>query len=672
MKKKLNKICYFFSCICLCFLFSNAALAVPPANDNCTGAILVTTSVYSDLGVVYTSGNTTTATRSIPNPGCVGGANDNNDDIWYKFVAQTQTELLRVQSVVAGSNYVTLGYALYDGCGGTEITCNNGMATFYGNEMLGGLTPGNTYYIRFWAQGPFTSMTFSFAIMDITPLVPANDAASATFLNINAPGQHCITPQFYTTASATRSANNPTCNTDNDDDVWFQFICPSNAVNIYPEEGALISTGGFANMAMEIFDATLGISTSCTANYGVGSSTSFSGIAGHVYQIRIWTMGTTDRAVFSLCLQQGYNVLPANNTCATATALTVGAGICTNSVLGNLFNADVTAALTGNPSCTVNTTLKNDVWYTATVPASGNLVVQTSATHSAVNDLVLLAYTNNCNTYTQITCDEDGNPDAFPSANHSRISLTGRTPGEIIYFRVLPRNTDNMGEFSICAFDESVAALPAVSITDVKLNEGNAGTKQFDFTVSLSSASANTVSVKYRTADISATAGIDYVGVPTKTLITFNPGDTVKTVSITINGDTNVETNETFKVTLSNAVNAVIADISGKGTIKNDDGPVPALSSMANEEDNVIAQGISKSRIYPNPVTDKLNIELSVASNNKYTITIMDITGRFIKQLTVAPNQKNIVINTGTLSRGSYLVKIESTTENTSLKFIKQ
>ncbi|MEP7319800.1 MAG: Calx-beta domain-containing protein [Panacibacter sp.] len=671
---KQNSLKTAVSLINLLLLLSITSLlkAQAPANDNCTGAILVATSPYDDLAVTYTNGNTTTATRSIPNPGCVGGANDNNDDIWYSFVAQTQTELLRVHSVVAGSSYVTLGYALYDGCGGTEITCNSGMATFYGNEMLGGLTPGNTYYLRFWAQGPFTAMTFSFAVMDITPQIPGNELASATLLNINAPGQHCITPQFYTTASATRSSPNPSCNNNNDDDVWFQFTCPANTVNIYPEEGALISTGGFANMGLEIIDGTAGVSVSCTANYGVGSTTLLSGIVGHIYYIRIWTMGTTDRAVFSLCLQNGYDVSPShvNNTCSTATDLTVGAGTCTNSVTGNLLDADLTAALTGNPSCTINTTLKNDVWYKATVPASGNLVVQTSATHSAVNDLVLLAYTNNCNTYTQITCDEDGNTAAFPSANHARISLTARTPGEIIYFRVLPRNIDNMGQFSICAFDETAAALPSVSITDVKLNEGNSGTKQFDFTVSLSSASLNTVSVKYRTVDVSATGGVDYVAVPTKTLLTFNPGETAKTVSITVNGDTSVEAKEIFKVNLTNPVNAVIADNSGKGTIKNDDGPVPAVSAV-DEEDDITAQSISKIRIYPNPVTDKMNIELPV-SNSRYTITIMDITGRFIKQLTVAPNQKNVSVNTASLSRGSYLVKIESFTDNISLKFIKQ
>ena len=95
----------------------------------------------------------------------------------------------------------------------------------------------------------------------------------------------------------------------------------------------------------------------------------------------------------------------------------------------------------------------------------------------------MLAYTNNCSTFTQIACDEDGNTAPFPSANHPRISLTGRTPGETILYRVMPRNGNNLGQFSICAFDETAASLPTVSINDASFKEGNSGTKLMNFTL---------------------------------------------------------------------------------------------------------------------------------------------------------------------------------------------
>ncbi|MEO8112538.1 MAG: T9SS type A sorting domain-containing protein, partial [Ginsengibacter sp.] len=60
-----------------------------------------------------------------------------------------------------------------------------------------------------------------------------------------------------------------------------------------------------------------------------------------------------------------------------------------------------------------------------------------------------------------ITCDDDGNPETTPSTLHSRISLSGRAPGEIIYVRVLGKFTNNSGPFAICAWDHSV--LPPVS-----------------------------------------------------------------------------------------------------------------------------------------------------------------------------------------------------------------
>ena len=105
--------------------------------------------------------------------------------------------------------------------------------------------------------------------------------------------------------------------------------------------------------------------------------------------------------------------------------------------------------------------------------------------------------------------------------------------------------------------------------------------KVFDFSVTLSSASANTVQVKYKTVDVTAAGGVDYVAVPNKTQVTFNPGETVKTVNISVNGDVDIEANESFKVKLSDAVNATILDNTGKGTIRNDDGPLATIMQTA-------------------------------------------------------------------------------------------
>ena len=112
-------------------------------------------------------------------------------------------------------------------------------------------------------------------------------------------------------------------------------------------------------------------------------------------------------------------------------------------------------------------------------------------------------------------------------------------------------------------------AIPQVSINDVTITEGNSGTGNANFIVSLSNPSNQTITVAYQTGNISAVAGTDYI---TQTgTITFNPGEVSKTVGVIVNGDTLVENNETFKVNLLTPVNATIADGEGIGTINNDD-----------------------------------------------------------------------------------------------------
>ncbi len=78
------------------------------------------------------------------------------------------------------------------------------------------------------------------------------------------------------------------------------------------------------------------------------------------------------------------------------------------------------------------------------------------------------------------------------------------------------------------------------------------------------------MTVDFATADGTATQPGDYAS--NTGTVTFAPGETSKTVTVQVNGDTAVEPNETFFVNLSNATgNATIADNQGVGTIVNDD-----------------------------------------------------------------------------------------------------
>ncbi|WP_425493489.1 putative Ig domain-containing protein [Marilutibacter chinensis] len=115
-------------------------------------------------------------------------------------------------------------------------------------------------------------------------------------------------------------------------------------------------------------------------------------------------------------------------------------------------------------------------------------------------------------------------------------------------------------------------AQPSLSIDDVTVVEGNGGTTLATFTVSLSAASGQTVSVDYATADGTAVQPGDYTG--TNGTLTFTPGQTTATIAVPVTGETVPEADETFFVDLSGANNATVADGQGVGTISNDDVPV--------------------------------------------------------------------------------------------------
>jgi chitinase len=121
--------------------------------------------------------------------------------------------------------------------------------------------------------------------------------------------------------------------------------------------------------------------------------------------------------------------------------------------------------------------------------------------------------------------------------------------------------------------------LPSVSVSDAVRAEGNSGTGMLDFTVSLSQAATGPVTVQYGTADGTATAGSDYTA--KSGTLTFAAGETSKTISVTVKGDTAVEANETLNLKLSSASGATIADGSGMGTITNDDGAGGLGAQMA-------------------------------------------------------------------------------------------
>jgi hypothetical protein len=111
--------------------------------------------------------------------------------------------------------------------------------------------------------------------------------------------------------------------------------------------------------------------------------------------------------------------------------------------------------------------------------------------------------------------------------------------------------------------------IPRVAIGDLRVEEGDRGTTDAVFTVSLDTPSPETVSLSYRTANGSGAAGEDYTA--TAGTLSIPPGRTTGQVVVKVAGDRQVEPDETFAVTLSQPVRCLLADDQGIGVIANDD-----------------------------------------------------------------------------------------------------
>ena len=118
-----------------------------------------------------------------------------------------------------------------------------------------------------------------------------------------------------------------------------------------------------------------------------------------------------------------------------------------------------------------------------------------------------------------------------------------------------------------------VVIIPEISINDVTVTEGDSGSSQAVFTVSLDQPTTEPVLVQFHTQDGTAIAGADYQSVSGQLI--FQPGETTKTISVSILGDVVIESLEGFQVVLDQAVGATLVSANGSGTIQDNDAPAP-------------------------------------------------------------------------------------------------
>ncbi|TDK50633.1 beta strand repeat-containing protein, partial [Algoriphagus formosus] len=195
------------------------------------------------------------------------------------------------------------------------------------------------------------------------------------------------------------------------------------------------------------------------------------------------------------------------------------------------------------------------------------------------------------------------------------IDLSGLGAGTITLSATL---TDPFGNVGAAAIDTKIKnSITGVSVDDPTVTEGDAGSRNLTFTVSLSQAApAGGATVDFATSDGTAIAGSDYTA--TSGTLSFAAGETSKTVDVTVIGDETVELDETLTLTLSNPTGTavVIADGSGIGTITNDDQAAVTIADVTVDENSGTA---TLTLTLDNAVDGGFSVEASTADGTATT-----------------------------------------------------
>jgi uncharacterized protein len=192
------------------------------------------------------------------------------------------------------------------------------------------------------------------------------------------------------------------------------------------------------------------------------------------------------------------------------------------------------------------------------------------------------------------------------------------------------------------------AVTPNLTINDVSASEGNSGTSNFTFTVSLSApAGAGGVTFDIATQDNSATDADNDYEIKSLTGQPIAAGNSTYTFDVVVNGDTSVEPNETFFVNVTNVTGANVVDGQGQGTIQNDDA-VPPGSVLISQ---VYGGGGNSGATLKNDFIELYNPSGSTVSLSGWSVQYAAATGTGAWQVTTL---------TGSIAPGEYYLVQEA------------
>jgi gliding motility-associated-like protein len=389
----------------------------------------------------------TSCNANLYDSGGPAGTYQNSEDYSITFCSGT-TDCLQLQFI--GAFGVEQGWDhvyLYDG----NSIASNLLADLDGTALPTNYSSsGSCITIRFTSDGSVTLDGFQVKITCTTacyipPPPPTNDDPCTAFsLTVNA---NCNFTQ-YTCANATNTTlvAAPTCGVSYmGGDVWFSAVVPASGnlgIQIGPqiiiEGGIALYSGANCNTLTEIMcnEQTWGMPSSQLIGVGLG-------MAGQTVWIRVWEPGNDNPGIFDICAFEPPPP-PANDDPCGAFSLTVNA----NCVFTQYSAMSATGTISvPAPTCAFSYS-GGDIWFSAIVPPSGLLAVQLGPQMMIDAGIALYSGTN-CNTLTQITCEEPWS--GMPGTQYVGNSLG--LAGQTVWIRIWEISNDNANTFDICAFE---------------------------------------------------------------------------------------------------------------------------------------------------------------------------------------------------------------------------
>ncbi len=401
---------------------------IPPANNNCSGAIALT------LGAAAVSGNTALATNDGTASCDPGGASSR--DVWYSVVLSSAlaanqqlsidtcgSAMDTVLSAYSGTCAVPVEIGCNDDCGGSPCGATSSCLTFSG-------LPAGTYLIRVSDKGAavggvinikaaltVVNDTCGGAIAVTCPSVSTGTTVGAT-IDSSAPDCTPVAPSI---------ANNSGSSAVTAPGVWYSIVGTGATVT------ADTITGTSFDSKLSVYTGPNCATLSCVTmnddiSAGFRSKVAFATTPGQIYWILVHAF-STNTGTYSLNVY--CDPTPANDGCGSATMLTDSAG----SLSGQTTVGSTATVFTpvSNLLATCATNANDplfDVWYTITACATGNLTVTTCGTYDtllSVHTGCPTATVSNQLTPTGSSCNDNGAGACAPGSSVT-VAVTAGTP----------------------------------------------------------------------------------------------------------------------------------------------------------------------------------------------------------------------------------------------------